>query len=289
MLDLLLPANLREKDELMLSSLLVQTGNDIEKPTSLLPAACTPDQPFGLVEVTVDNFDGTSSPYQPATGPQDDTTSLPLDPSPLGQVSINLDSPASDDSEPNLSGVEEPPPSPIRELASFEKEVDASSEEHMRAQDEVETESLNEEQDAKTIDTKVEDTVFELTVENGDVRERELDDNESETMSGEGIPVPANEATIRLARQISQGHKDSLSSSLGSPTEEKPPSLLQPSLEEEEVAVDECILSAWLPGLWVRGVLSSGRKVAPEHLARPGLITLTGKVSQLLLTCYLRE
>ena len=265
----------------MLSSLLALTGNSMEKPTSLLPAACTPDLPLGLVEVTVDSFDGTSSPNLPASERQDDTTPLPLDPSPLGQVSINLDSPGSDDSEQNLSGVEEPPPSPMRESPYLEKDVDTSIEKCVVAQDEEETAPLNQQEDSETMDANSNDTAVQLTTGNDDLIEGELNDSESVAtcIPGEGVSVPANEATIRLARQISRGHQDSLSSSLGSPTEEKLPSLSQPSVEEEVVAVDDCILSAWLPGMWVRGVLSSGRKVAPEHLARPGLITLTGKVS----------
>lgn len=260
----------------MLGSLLLLAGSDLEKPNSRLPVACSPDLPLNLVEVTVDTLDKTT-PCLPTAEPQDDTTPLPPGPSPLGEVSINLDSPASEESERQLSGVEEPPPSPVGELPSLTKEVDDSAEGHLAALEEQLTEPSAEEQTMETTETNIKDASFQLTAEEIDLKEMEAKDSDSEESAS-----ATNEATIRLARQLSRGHQDSMSSSLGSPTEEQLPPFLQSNIEEQEMAVDDRIMSAWLPGMWVRGVLSSGRRVVPEQLARPGLITLTGKVSQWL-------
>lgn len=96
-------------------------------------------------------------------------------------------------------------------------------------------------------------------------------ENKKEKMS-----VSASEKTLQLARQLSKELQDSISSP-GSDDfqfEEKE------TEEEDRIEIDEAILSAWIPRPWVQNMLASGRKVVPEHLTQPGLLSLTGQVNE---------
>jgi tetratricopeptide (TPR) repeat protein len=133
-----------------------------------------------------------------------------------------------------------------------------------------------------------EEEKHETTVDNEDLEQKdislihenlvEVPLNEEEIIPGEGETtdkrpqsISASRQTLELARQLSKDIQETMS-----PGSEESTSLAT-KLNEQTVDVDENILSAWIPHPWVQSVLSSGKKVPPEHLTRPGLLTLTGQ------------
>ena len=117
------------------------------------------------------------------------------------------------------------------------------------------------------------------------ITSKSLEDDAFVEDKTEKTSVSASEQTLQLARQLSKELQDSISSpgsddfhSSGFQFEE------QEMEEEDRIEIDEAILSAWIPRPWVQNMLASGRKVAPEHLTQPGLLSLTGHVND---TCIL--
>lgn len=214
------------------------------------------------------------------------------------EVSIAMEEPgygSEVEEEHDQPGREEPPPSPDEIL----EEEDEPVQEETRVGvcqgdvDEEEEDKLNKESDeqlqSKEGDDKEEEGEEEVAGE-------KKEDNEGSNKEGSGEEggkedeateegkeekaeeSSLDEATIRLARQLSQELTDSLSPM--SVEEDRFSRVYQKAgaVQEEEEDIEDVILSAWVPSHWVQGVLASGRKVPPEQLTRPGLITLTGKV-----------
>ena len=117
--------------------------------------------------------------------------------------------------------------------------------------------------------------------ENEDITTSEsLEDDDFIENKKEKMSVSASEQTLQLARQLSKELQDSISS----PGSDDFQSLTfqfeaKETEEEDRIEIDEAILSAWIPHPWVQNMLASGRKVAPEHLTQPGLLSLTGQVN----------
>ena len=158
------------------------------------------------------------------------------------------------------TGVIEPPPSPDNQSLTYK---------YLHScHDDLLTEDTS-------IDNKESDEPSTTAVEDGKIEQEQLmsENQKPRTLS-------ASEKTLQLARQLSKDIHDTLSS----PGSDELHSLVA-KIDEDTSEVDESILSAWIPSNRVQSMLASGRKVAPEYLTLPGLLSLTGKVSNCSISC----